>query len=241
MALAIPIGAYAMLSVSMLTVGGLLIGSVSFITYRYLCKWGKNQEGPLFLLLLISIGVYGAGFLVEYTLVKMGKTSNFFELLVDAAESRNIAARMEIWQFYGDEITSSPSELALGHKRPPDRNLYPSAHNYYLDFVYNFGLLALVPILWLIAFTLWKSGLHWKRIVADPEFFVLVGTVLFLILVDNSLKVSLRQPYPGIVTFFLWGVLLARLGGLGGTAGTYGTEGSAKGHGEVSEQTSLVE
>jgi hypothetical protein len=35
--------------------------------------------------------------------------------------------------------------------------------------------------------------------------------VLFLILTDNSLKVGMRQPYPGILTFFFWGVLLSRL------------------------------
>jgi len=31
------------------------------------------------------------------------------------------------------------------------------------------------------------------------------------VLIDNSLKVGFRQPYPGIIMFFLWGVLLNRL------------------------------
>jgi hypothetical protein len=35
--------------------------------------------------------------------------------------------------------------------------------------------------------------------------------VLFLVIPDNLLKVGMRQPYPGIITFFLWGLLLARL------------------------------
>ena len=39
----------------------------------------------------------------------------------------------------------------------------------------------------------------------------LAAIVLFLVVIDNSLKVGLRQPYPGILTFFLWGLLLARL------------------------------
>jgi hypothetical protein len=67
-------------------------------------------------------------------------------------------------------------------------------------------LIALFPIIWLIAFTLWKSGRHWKEISANPEFFALTGAVLFLLFVNNSLTVGLRQPYPGIVTFFLWGM-----------------------------------
>jgi hypothetical protein len=28
---------------------------------------------------------------------------------------------------------------------------------------------------------------------------------------DNNMKVTLRQPYPGVFGFFLWGILLSRL------------------------------
>ena len=38
--------------------------------------------------------------------------------------------------------------------------------------------------------------------------------VFFLLFVDNFVKVGMRQPYPGIVAFFLWGILLSRLGAL---------------------------
>jgi hypothetical protein len=46
---------------------------------------------------------------------------------------------------------------------------------------------------------------------------VLLGTVVasaYLLLVETMLKVGLRQPYPGIVGFFIWGLLLARLSAL---------------------------
>jgi len=218
--LAIPIGAYAKLSLSMLTVGGLLIGSVTFIAYRYLRKCGKDQKGPLLLLLMIVIGICGAAIPVGETLDSWGKPRSVFEIL----EARNTAQRIKIWKFYIDEIASSDSKWVFGHGTPPDRRLYPSAHNYYLDFVYNFGLVALIPILWLIAFTLWKSGGHWRKISEDPKFFVLTGAVLFLLLVDNSLKVGLRQPYTGIVAFFLWGMLISKLSELGRTAGTDSNE-----------------
>jgi hypothetical protein len=39
--------------------------------------------------------------------------------------------------------------------------------------------------------------------------------VLLLVLVGNSLTVGLRQPYAGIFTFFIWGLLLGKLGLLG--------------------------
>jgi O-antigen ligase len=212
LSLAIPIGAYAMLSMSTLTVGGLLIGSVVFVAYRYLRKCGKDQKGPLLLLLMIAIGINGALPVVEGMFGGLGKASNVYE-------------RVEIWRFYIEEILSSGNILLLGHSSPPDREFYPSAHNYYLDFIYNFGLLALTPIVWLIAFTMWKSARHWKDISAKPEFFALTGVVLFLLIADNSLKVALRQPYPGVVTFFLWGVLLSRISMLGRAQGTHGTEG----------------
>jgi hypothetical protein len=46
---------------------------------------------------------------------------------------------------------------------------------------------------------------------ASPSLLGLALVVLFILFVDNSLKVGLRQPYPGIISFFLWGVLLSRL------------------------------
>ena len=256
MTLAIPIGAYAMLSLSMLTVGGLLIGSVTFVAYRYLRRCGKDWIVPLLLLLMIAIGIYGVFPVVEQTLREEGKLGGFSEMPGPARagddevivtpkvtvtpkvsvtpkvnetqkvnEVRNVTERLEIWKFYVGEIAKSGNVWLLGHATPPDRRLYPSAHNYYLDFAYNFGFVAMFPILWLIGFTLWKSGRYWKGISANPSFFALVGVVVFLLLVDNSLKVSLRQPYSGIVTFFLWGVLLSRLRELGRTPGSHRAEG----------------
>jgi len=244
MVLAIPIGAYAMLSLSMLTVGGLLIGTATFVAYRFLPECGKGQKSAVLLLLMVAFGIYGANPVVNQTLRSAGKMERSFEMLVagrtgdsevsatqkvyvapDAAVTQSITQRVEIWQIYVDEIMSAGNDWAFGHQSPLDRNLYSSAHNYYLDFVYNFGLIALILLMWLVASTLWKSGRHWKQIAANPEFFAITGAVLFLLVVDNSLKVGLRQPYSGIFTFFLWGVLLSRLGELGRSAGTHNAEG----------------
>ena len=41
--------------------------------------------------------------------------------------------------------------------------------------------------------------------------------IIFLLLIDNSLKVGLRQPYSGIFTIFLRGLLLSRLSALNTT------------------------
>ncbi len=215
MMLSVPMGIYAMLSLSVLTIGGLLVGAATFFAYWLLYKRGKQWKNPLLLLLMIIAGAYGAIPVVENTLRQEGKISLSSGSLKandgTVSVTRNISERMPVWNFYIDEIVSSDYKVAFGHQRPPDRKLYPSAHNYYLDFIYNFGLVALGPILWLIAFTLWKTGRNWKEVLDNPGLCALIGVVLFLVLVDNSLTVGLRQPYPGIITFFLWGVLLSRL------------------------------
>ena len=123
----------------------------------------------------------------------------------------NVKARLGYWSQYWSGITETPRTLLLGHAKRPDRKTSPSAHNYYLDLVYNFGIIALLPLLFLLyhsaklAWTVIRS----RTITAD--LFWLLGAVAFFALIDNSLKVGFRQPYPGILMFFLWGVLLTRL------------------------------
>ncbi|MBB3212971.1 hypothetical protein FHW67_002259 [Herbaspirillum sp. Sphag1AN] len=122
-----------------------------------------------------------------------------------------LSERYTYWKYYSDGITESAQSLLLGLSVPPNRTLYPSAHNYYLDFIYNFGLIALLPTLFLLGFTIVEILRQRKRILESPALFALSLVVLFLVVVDNSVKVSLRQPYTGIFTFFLWGVLLNKL------------------------------
>ena len=96
-----------------------------------------------------------------------------------------------------------------------NRSVRTSAHNYYIDLAYNFGIIALLPIGILFAYTarlLW----HRRRAVFESKRLLwLAILVVFFIVIDSNFKVTLRQPYPGIFAFFLWGLLLARLRNLG--------------------------
>jgi hypothetical protein len=123
----------------------------------------------------------------------------------------NLTERFKYWNYYSKGITSSVESLLLGLSSPPDRSRYPSAHNYYLDFIYNFGFLALLPTLLLIGMTTLKIFKRRSELLASPSLLSLSLVVLFLILADNSMKVSLRQPYTGLFTFFLWGILITKL------------------------------
>lgn len=122
-----------------------------------------------------------------------------------------VSGRLDYWRFYVNGVLESPRNFLLGHATPPDRSLYPSAHNYWLDGLYNFGAIAVLPLIILMVATL---RLLWQRrtdVLANP---ILLGTAMaaiYLLLGENMLKVGMRQPYPGIITFFIWGLLLARL------------------------------
>lgn len=129
-----------------------------------------------------------------------------------AATPLGLSGRFDYWRVYAAGVIESPRAFLLGHATPPDRKLYPSAHNYWLDAWYNFGAIALLPLIILLALT---ARLIWQRrssVLAEP---VVLGTAIaavYLLLGENMLKVGMRQPYPGIITFFIWGLLLARLG-----------------------------
>ncbi len=132
--------------------------------------------------------------------------------------STGASRRIDRWQFYGRGIVESPNSFLLGHATPPDRALHPSAHNYWLDALYNFGLLAVLP---LIVLAIWTGYAVWRRrydVMATPMLLGAAMAVAYLLLVENMITVGMRQPYPGIITFFIWGLLIARLRGSGGCA-----------------------
>jgi hypothetical protein len=164
--------------------------------------------------------VFAASMLGYFQLVK---TSPLDELEIAQQALPTQAARSQLelptnptealmyWRPYWEGISEDPRSLLFGHADRPNRETAPSAHNYYLDLVYNFGAVALVP--WLFLF--YRSAkLAWSAIrsrSATTDILWLLGAIAFFALVDNSLKVAFRQPYPGILMLFLWGVLLARL------------------------------
>ena len=236
MAVAILLPTTAIYLVSSMSIGaiiGFVFGLASLAHIRVRSLDSKLRLAPIFAVTLFSGVVYFAlaesGFLsrwlnqTETPLVEMSWQAKFSAMpeadSLSEGEHVNVPtglhSRSEYWRFYLNGIVESPRTFLIGHATPPDRNLYPSAHNYWLDLFYNFGLLALLPLLLLIGTT---AQLLWQRrakLFSDP---VLLGAAMastYLLFGENMLKVGMRQPYPGIVTFFIWGLLLARLGASG--------------------------
>lgn len=142
---------------------------------------------------------------------------------VDIFSSQGLGERLKEWEFYAKGIGEGFKGFVFGHARRPDLSVHPSAYNYYLDLLYNFGFLALLPLLSLIVYTarsVWRYRLSLK---GDPGLLAAAAGVFVIFMMDNMMKVGLRQPYPGIFGFLVLGLLQARLvrvaGGLTDTNG----------------------
>jgi len=208
LALAAPMGIYVGASVSALATAGLVAGVAGFAVHT----WNRNGKNLSLAILAVTVLVAS----VSYFSIAAGKLGGKYDLIrlqTDTAmfAPKNLAERIAYWKFYSGEILASPKTAVLGHATPPDRTKYPSAHNYYLDFAYNFGVVPLLPLLSLLGLTLIGVCRQWQVIRKSTPLLGLAVTVLFIVLVDNSFKVGMRQPYPGILTFFLWGLLLTQL------------------------------
>lgn len=131
------------------------------------------------------------------------------ETLSEGKTPVNVQERVKIWKLYGSRITENITAAFIGHSSPMPREVRTSAHNWYLDMIYNFGLISLIPISCLIFFTMY---LCWHgRKTLPSELLWLSAIVFYLVIIDSNFKVTLRQPYPGIFAFFLWGLLLSAL------------------------------
>jgi O-antigen ligase len=134
------------------------------------------------------------------------KTNGTYEKL-----PTNWRERFEDWFMYARRVVSEPRVVLVGAAAPHDRSVRTSAHNCFIDFLYNFGVVGLSPIFVLIAYTVFQLLRKRRRIWPDRSLFALCIAVVLAALVGSLFKVTLRQPYSGITAFFLWGVLLHSL------------------------------
>lgn len=205
---------YVAASMSVLAIGLLFTGLLVFALFHLRINREKLPLAVLLLAIVLTWSYFQyekdiIGFKFGFLNISQQNAQTDLEKLNQIAP--NLAQRIHYWKYYAGSVTSSPESFILGNGEPPSRSQYPSAHNYYLDFIYNFGALALLPMLFLIGYTIVQIYRHRRDMFNSPSLIGLSLVVVFLLVADNSLKVGLRQPYPGIFTFFLWGVLLSRL------------------------------
>lgn len=115
------------------------------------------------------------------------------------------------WQSYLSKIFELHKVFLVGHPDISNNARLGNSHNYYLDFIYNFGIIGFLPFVTLLAFTAYKTIIKFKKIACNSELFFPLMSIMFLIFIENMFYTGLKQPYPGILSFFLWGIYLSRL------------------------------
>ena len=214
------IGIYAVAGYSMLALFTAVAGLAAFTVYRFFKYRDKTIVAVFICTFIATFGYFSfswnsGGFTQKYGFLKETKkymvSKHDKSIKPEKVIPKGLNTRFKDWTLYSTSIMANGKSFFLGHKKPFDRSVTTSAHNYYLDFVYNFGFLAILPLLFLIGYSLYLAFKYRDNIMQSERLLGLCMVVFFLVLVDNNFKVTLRQPYPGILTFFLWGVLLSRL------------------------------
>lgn len=207
--LAIPMFAYVTRSFSFLTIlpfGFFMIVFAALRLWRYRAKVKSRVAQLLLIAAALGAGVYiakGDG---------QPSPGLFLGKFAELSEGRlpgNIDERFNDWKFFGKGIVENGKTFLVGHPQPMPREIRTSPHNWYLDVAYTFGVIALLPLFVLAADTARQCWRRRKLLVAETWW--LLAIVAFLVFVDSNFKVTLRQPYPGIFAFFMWGLLLSRL------------------------------
>ncbi len=198
------IGVYTAASISLLALLMVLICAPTIMLILVRSGYGRFS---LLLVTLIAV------FLFAYIFAMKSHASfaHTFNWSFEQGAPLHTQDHIHYWKMYFNGILKNAQSFMLGHEQAPGRDVAPSSYNYYLDLVYNFGFIALLPFIFLIWHTLRKLYPMIHTTTVSPDFIVLSALVLFFVLIDNSFKVGFRQPYPGIIMFFLCGVLLSRL------------------------------
>jgi len=208
-ALALLMGGYVVLSWSLLAVLLFILTMSGFVVHQV--AHGARWRAALVIPALATGGGVLAGLYIRsvWQIDTLTPLSASADLSMQVLEGR--VGYLDRWMFYARGISADWTSALLGHPRSPERELYPSALNYYLDFVYNFGLLGLLPLILLAlhtAFALYRQRREIWRLPMNVGLVLVVG---FLLAIDSAFKVGLRQPYSGVMMFFFWGLLLAVL------------------------------
>lgn len=197
-------------SASINAIAGAVSGMAAFMTFHWRDARFRRHLSATLVIALLAAAFYAAlihtdnAFGIRHSMAE-GAGANWS---VSAADG---SSRAESWRIFADGIGASTETFLFGHVTRPDRNLHPNAHNYWLDATYSFGVLAILPLIALIAvtaFLVWKQR---SRVLSDP---LLLGTTMaagYLVLVESMFNIGMRQPYPGILTFFILGLLISRL------------------------------
>jgi hypothetical protein len=206
---------YVSISLSYLTIFAYFAFLLVFLLCQY---WPYRPKLKVMLASLVAFSLVtwgGYTYLEKVTLHRpaIAAVQNIFhgkfDELLNGQVPANVQSRVDMWKLFTHEILTSHRTILVGHPQPMPRDMQANPHNGYLDVAYSFGLIGLLPIVALIAYTT-----HWcwrrRKTLSQPTWWLL-AIVTYIVVVDNNFKSTLRQPYPGIFAYFLWGMLLQHM------------------------------
>ena len=213
--IALPMAVYLAASLSFLPIFAFVALIIVFAACRV---WQHRRNLKLISLSLLLLVLIATAGLTYYGRLDGQRTSvegqqplysGKFKVLAEGKLPINVIERFADWTFFGRAIIANKTTLLIGHTQPMPREIRSSPHNFYIDIAYTFGLLGLLPIFGLIGYTGYLSWQRRKNL--GESTWWLFAIVAYLVLIDSNFKVTLRQPYPGIFAYFLWGLLLSRI------------------------------
>ena len=215
---------YATSSASILTIAAFIIFAAAFFGQRL--RSAKNTNRHLILAIIaagIALAIAVIGVYLDVAKYNSSITGDYghymgkFQSISEGKLPTNLSERLADWKLFGAGILESARTMAFGHAAPIARQVRTSAHNWYIDMAYSFGLISLIPVFLLVGYTIYLFLRAQSSRTLETEWLALV--LLYLVVVDSSFKVTPRQHYPGIFIFFLWVLLLSRLNAACGSDG----------------------
>jgi hypothetical protein len=189
-------GIYVAASLSFIAITFLIVGVFIFAILRWHLASEKLPACLFFTVLVLCLGYLN----LEVSIMTAMNKYNYIAVEI-----------VKAWQHYLAAICDSVKVLFLGHVGVIDKLKFPNVYNYYLDMVYNFGIIAIIPLLVVFGYTVRVAYLAKRNFFTNSALLGHLFVLFFLLVIDNSTQVSLRQPYSGVFTFFIWGLLIARL------------------------------
>lgn len=186
---------------------------IFFVSLIFLFKSDFNQKKnkifiSLFIFFLISfIFIQSKNTFDQKSFIdnkNINYTDNYqkFNKILNFRFSESVTLRVQIWNVYVNDIWENNS-LFFGSRLLDLDKKYNGAHNLFIDSIYKFGLLLTIPFFYLfifIFFSIIKESDSKKKQ-------ILILFFLFL-LTENFFKVSLKQPYSGIISYYIFAILL---------------------------------
>tara|TARA_B100000963_G_scaffold227335_1_gene198276 strand:+ start:8875 stop:9801 length:927 start_codon:yes stop_codon:yes gene_type:complete len=204
------------------SLSSLSIFAIFFLGYLFKVFFDKNKNKIKIFKILILSFVFILLFLGFFNYLKNDNDKqkfitdsnnvNYYENMLKFKDilnfkiPANITLRIEIFKKYFHTISNNKRILFLGDKKGELDKKFKSSHNLILDIIYKFGLILVIPYLCLFFAIVFKLS-NFKNKTNDFMSFLIL---LVVILIENFFKVSLKQPYPGIISFYLIGYYLKK-------------------------------